>query len=75
MSNVVEFQSPTQLRKMLADRDEEVARLKAEVVAVTGTKEMLKLQILDLQDQMQGMVDQMGQIQRNLSSLMSKLDS
>lgn len=75
MSNVVEFQSPTQLRKMLADRDEEVARLKAEVMAVTGTKEMLKLQILDLKGQVVDMVGQMGQIQQNLTNLMKKLDS
>ena len=75
MSNVVEFQSPAQLRKMLAEREAELAELKSNSLATSGVKEMLKLQILDLKDQMDGVTAQVAAIQKNLDNLMKKLDS
>lgn len=74
-NNVVEFQSPAQLRKLLAERDAELAQLKSESLATSGVKEMLKLQILDLKDQMDGVTQQVALIQQNLDNLMKKLDS
>jgi hypothetical protein len=75
MSNVVEFQSPAQLRKMLAEREAELAELKNNALATSGVKEMLKLQILDLKDQMDGVTSQVAAIQQNLDNLLKKLDS
>lgn len=75
MSNVIEFQSPAQLRKLLAEREEEIAALKAQITAVTSVKEMLHIQALDLQEQVEGLVKQMTLVQKNLGNLLKKLNS
>lgn len=75
MSNVVEFQSLSQLRKLLAERDAELAQIKTQAQSNNGVKELLKLQILDMQDQMDAITNQVAMIQKNLSNLLTKLDS
>ena len=75
MSNVVEFQSLSQLRKLLAERDAELAQIKTQAQSNDGVKELLKLQILDMQDQMEAITKQVALIQKNLSNLLTKLDS
>lgn len=75
MSNVVEFQSLSQLRKLLAERDAELAQIKTQAQSNNGVKELLKLQILDMQDQMDAITKQVAMIQKNLNNLLTKLDS
>lgn len=75
MSNVVEFQSLSQLRKLLAERDAELAQIKTQAQSNDGVKELLKLQILDMKDQMEAITKQVALIQQNLGNLLAKLDS
>lgn len=75
MSNVVEFQTPAQLRKLLQERDDEILALKAQISNLSSVKEMLTIQTLDLQGEMTTLVDQMQRIQQNLGNLLKKLAS
>jgi len=75
MSNVIEFQSAAQLRKLLAEREAENAELKAQVQNLSSVKEMLTLQTLDLNEQVSNLIEQMTIIQRNLDSLLKRLDN
>lgn len=74
MSNIIEFQSAAQLRKLLQEREAEIALLKEQLNNQEAVKEMLKLQVLDLNDQVAEFIKQMGIIQKNLVSLQKKLD-
>lgn len=75
MSNVVEFQTPAQLRKMLQDRDDEILALKAQISGLSAVKEMLTIQTLDLKGEMSTLIDQMQRIQQNLDNLLNRLAS
>lgn len=75
MSNVVEFQTPAQLRKLLQERDDEILALKAQISNLSSVKEMLTIQALDLQGEMTTLVDQMQRIQQNIGNLLRKLAS
>jgi len=75
MTNIVEFQSPAQLRKMVAEKDALIAELKAQLSAVSSTRDLLRLQVLDLKDQVHGHLLQMQCIESNLDNLLNKLDS
>ena len=75
MSNVVEFQTPAQLRKMLQDRDDEILALKAQISNLTAVKEMLTIQTLDLKGEIVTLIDQMQRIQQNLDNLLARLAS
>lgn len=74
MTNVIEFQSPAQLRKLLAEREEEIAQLKAQIVNLSAVKEMLTLQALDLKESVSGLIEQMQLIQQNVDNLLKKLN-
>lgn len=74
MSNVIEFQSPAQLRKLLVEREEEIKALKAEINNLSAVKEMLQLQALDLRSSLGSLVEQMQIIQQNVDNLLKKLD-
>lgn len=74
MSNVIEFQSPAQLRKLLAEREEEIHALKAQIINLSAVKEMLALQALDLKESVAGLIGQMQIIQNNVDNLLKKLD-
>jgi len=74
VSNIIEFQSAAQLRKLLQEREAEIALLKEQLNNQEAVKEMLKLQVLDLNDQVAEFIKQMGIIQKNLVSLQKKLD-
>lgn len=75
MSNVIDFKTPAQLREDLAARDEEIKALKTKLQSVESTEQLLRLQTLDLQDQVAGLITQMQAIQKNLGNILKKLDS
>lgn len=74
MSNVIEFQSASQLRKLLQEREAENADLKAQVQNLSSVKEMLTLQALDLNEQVARLIKQMAMVQKNLDNLLKKLN-
>ena len=73
MTKVIDFKTPAQLRDELAASEAQCQALQAKLSGVNGVNEMLKLQILDLQDQLKAMITQMEIIQNNLSNLAGKL--
>lgn len=73
MSKVIEFDHVTRLKRELASKDEEIKELKAKMVATNSVNEMLKLQLLDLLDQVKNMQSQFSIIEQNLRNLQEKL--
>jgi chromosome segregation ATPase len=73
MSNVIEFNQLSRLRKELAEKTSEAEDLKVKANSVNAVNEMLKLQLLDLLDQLTAMTDQIELLKNNVISLQGRL--
>jgi chromosome segregation ATPase len=73
MSNVVDFKSPQQLRDELAQKSIENAELKAEINNIKAVKELLHVQLFDLEESLATISTIVARTQQNISNLKAKL--